>query len=52
MKTACFGKVVTASLDGAKTFANLMSVIKTAIKQNISPYTAVRAIFNGNPCLA
>ena len=39
------------SLDGAKTFANLMSVIKTAIKQNISPSTAVQSVFNGNCCL-
>ena len=40
------------SLAGAKTFANLMSVIKTAIKQNISPYHAIRTIFNGYSCLA
>ena len=39
------------SLDGAKIFANLMSVIKTAIKQNLSPYRAVRAVFQGNACL-
>ena len=35
------------SLDGAKIFANLMSIIKTAIKKNLSPYSAVRTIFSG-----
>ena len=40
------------SLGGAKIFANLMSVIKTAIKQNVSPYTAIRATFNGETCLS
>ena len=40
------------SLAGAKTFANLMSVIKTAIKQNVSPYLAIRAVFNGESRLA
>jgi transposase len=40
------------SLGGAKIFATLMSIIKTAIKQNISPHIAVRSIFNGSPCLA
>lgn len=38
------------SLEGAKTFAVLMSVIKTAVKQNISPHIAVRAVFRGD-CL-
>jgi len=40
------------SLGGAKIFANLMSVIKTAIKQNVSPYTAIHATFNGETCLS
>jgi len=39
------------SLDGAKTFANLMSVIKTAVKQNVSPFAAVQSVFMGNCCL-
>lgn len=39
------------SLAGAKIFANLMSVIKTAGKQNISPFIAVRSVFIGNCCL-
>ncbi|MBC7766150.1 MAG: transposase [Hyphomonadaceae bacterium] len=39
------------SLDGAKIFANLMSVIKTAIKQNIYPLTALRSVFCGKICL-
>lgn len=40
------------SLNGARAFANLMSVIKTAIKQNISPYYAICNIFLGRTCLA
>ena len=42
------------SLQGAKVFANLMTVIKTAIKQNVSPHAAIRSVFqewtnsNGN----
>jgi hypothetical protein len=39
------------SLDGAKAFANLMTIIKTAIKQNVSPHIAVRSVFNGHCCL-
>ena len=39
------------SLDGAKVFAGLMSVIKTAIKQEVSPYIAVRSVFKGECCL-
>ncbi|MDR0304050.1 MAG: transposase [Chitinispirillales bacterium] len=39
------------SLGGAKVFANLMSVIKTALKQNISPFSAVTSVFNQNCCL-
>jgi hypothetical protein len=38
------------SLDGAKVFASLMSIIKTAIKQGFSPYAAVRSVFNGGYC--
>ena len=33
-----------------KVFANLMTVIKTAIKQNISPLLAIRSVFSGS-CL-
>ena len=33
------------SLQGGRRYAALMSVIKTAIKQNLSPYAAVRSIF-------
>jgi len=33
------------SLDGAKIFAILMTVVKTAIKQNLSPYLALKAVF-------
>ena len=40
------------SVGGAKIFANLLSVIKTAIKQNISPYSAVSSVFNGKICLS
>jgi hypothetical protein len=40
------------SLTGAKIFAVLMSVIKTAIKQNISPHVAVRSVFNGCYCIS
>jgi len=39
------------SLNGAKTFANLMSVVKTAIKQSVSPHVAIRGVFNGEGCL-
>ena len=39
------------SLDGAKNFANLMSIIKTAIKQNISPHFAISSLFHGFSCL-
>ena len=39
------------SLDGAKIFANLMSVIKTAVKQEVSPFVAVRSVFSGVPCI-
>ena len=40
------------SLDGARVFANLMSVIKSAIKQNISPFFAVTSVFNQDYCLS
>jgi len=33
------------SLEGGKRFANLMSIVKTAIKQNLSPYKTLRAVF-------
>jgi len=39
------------SLDGARYFANLMTIIKTAIKHNISPYSAVSSVFHGGICL-
>jgi hypothetical protein len=39
------------SLDGARYFANLMSIIKTAIKQNFSPHFAISSIFHGFSCL-
>ena len=39
------------SLVGAKNFANLMSIIKTASKQNISPHIAVRSVFSGRCCV-
>ena len=35
------------SLQGARIFANLMSVTKTAIKQGASPFAAVRGVFAG-----
>jgi hypothetical protein len=34
------------SLYGARIFASLMSIIKTAIKQDIPPHIAVRSVFN------
>jgi len=34
------------SFDGAKSFANLMSIIKTALKHNFSPFFAIRDTFN------
>ena len=40
------------SLAGARIFAVLMSVIKTAIKQNVSPHVAVRSVFNGHYCIS
>ena len=40
------------SLEGAKIFANLMSIIKTAIKQNVSPHAALRSVFASNFALA
>ena len=33
------------SIEGGKRFANLMSIVKTAIKQNRSPYKSVKAVF-------
>ena len=33
------------TLEGGRRFANLMSITKTAIKQGLSPYRAVKAIF-------
>jgi len=39
------------SLGGAKIFTNLMTVIKTSIKQNVSPHFAVRSVFDGVCCL-
>ena len=35
------------SLNGAGIFAGLMSIVKTATKQNISPHLALRAVFDG-----
>ena len=34
------------SFQGAQIFANLMSVTKTAIKQNVSPFVAIRSLFD------
>ena len=39
------------SLQGAKVFANLMSVIKTATKQMVSPHVAIRSVFAGDCCI-
>jgi hypothetical protein len=39
------------SLDGARTFASLMSIIKTAIKQDVPPHIAVRSVFNACCCV-
>lgn len=39
------------SLHGAIIYANLMSVIKTAIKQNLSPHVVIRSVFTGAPSL-
>ena len=35
------------SFQGAEIFANLMSIIKSAIKQNVSPLVAIRSVFAG-----
>ena len=35
------------SLAGAKTFANIMSITKTAIKQKLSPCRSIQAVFEG-----
>lgn len=40
------------SLEGAKAFTALMSVIKTAIKQDVFPHSAVRSVFNGECCVS
>jgi hypothetical protein len=40
------------SLQGAVIFADLMSLIKTAIKQGISPHVAVRSVFDGCCCVS
>jgi hypothetical protein len=40
------------SLYGARIFASLMSIIKTAIKQDIPPHIAVRSVFNNCSCLS
>jgi len=40
------------SFNGATSFANLMSIIKSAIKQHISPYLAIRSVFSGNCSLS
>ena len=52
VKTKCKVSGCFRSLDGAKTFANLMSVTKTAIKKNMSPFVAIRSVFNGELFLA
>jgi len=36
------------SLQGTEIFANLMSITKTAIKQNLSPHLAIRSVFTGS----
>jgi len=40
------------TLKGARIFSNLMSVIKTAIKQSLSPFVTIKNAFNGTLCLA
>jgi hypothetical protein len=40
------------SLQGAVIFAGLMSVIKTAIKQGVSPHIAVRSVFDECCCIS
>ncbi|MCL2014251.1 MAG: transposase, partial [Oscillospiraceae bacterium] len=39
------------SFEDAKIFANLMSIVKTASKQNVSPLIAVRSVFSECCCL-
>ena len=36
------------SLQGTEIFASLMSITKTAIKQNLSPHLAIRSVFTGS----
>jgi transposase len=50
VKTKCKVSGCFRSLAGAKVFASLMSVTKTAIKQNVSPFVAVRSVFRGGYC--
>jgi hypothetical protein len=38
-------------LYGARTFASLMSIIKTAINQDIPPHIAVRSVFSDCCCV-
>jgi hypothetical protein len=40
------------SLQGAKTFAVLMGVVNTAMKQGVSPHIAVRSVFDGRCCVS
>lgn len=37
------------SLKGAKRYANLMSILKTAVKQDLSPVSVVRCILSSSP---
>ena len=39
------------SLSGAKIFANIMSVVKTSIKQGLSPFYSIHSIFTAPPAL-
>lgn len=40
------------SIEGAKYFADMMSIIKTSIKRNINPFTSICNIFNNEVLFA
>ena len=39
-------------MNGAKSYVNALSIVKTSIKRNINPFSSIKAIFNNETLFA
>ena len=40
------------TMNGAKSYVNALSIVKTSIKRNINPFSSIKAIFNNETLFA